>query len=156
MRSIVNTCGSTAGKMTWAQICLPEAPKVRAVFINLGSTDWTAATVDNVSRKYTPVKTTKIAVGLPMPKATMPTGIQAIGAAHHHAPGAREDGHRDRHALLAEADAKVAVDGEADERRRRREERGRHPAARGGKLPQRHKHQPGNERRRSSFSHLCS
>ena len=80
MRSMVNTCGSTAGKMTCAQICLFDAPNVRAVFINLKSTDWTAATVESVSRKYTAVKTTKIAVGLPMPKATMPTGIQAIGA----------------------------------------------------------------------------
>ena len=169
MRSMVNTCGSTAGKITQAQTCACEAPKVRAVLIRRWSTDCTAATVESVSRKYTPVNTTNTAVGLPMPNTMMPTGIQAIGAigarprtigssaatrarhrhqdagghrgdeaeeqARHHAERARQDRRRDRHALLAEADAEVALDREADERRRRREQRGRHPAARRRELP---------------------
>ena len=80
MRSMVNTCGSTAGKITRAHTCAREAPKVRAVLTRRGSTDCTAATVESVSRKYTPVNTTNTAVGLPMPKTMMPTGIQAIGA----------------------------------------------------------------------------
>src|SRR5688572_1284873 len=80
MRSMVNTCGSTAGKITRAQTCGREAPKVRAVFTRRWSTDCTAATVESVSRKNTPVNTTNTAVGLPMPKMMIPTGIQAIGA----------------------------------------------------------------------------
>ena len=67
------------------------------------------------------------------------------GETGEHAQRTRDDGHGDRHRLVAEADPEVAFDRVADERRGRREQRGAAPAGCRRPFPDRHDGDPRRE-----------